>query len=185
MYIYNQCTLMLLILICLSVTLPANAYESAYTKTPVDKYEFKELPPSRILETSDKGEYFDQSNQLFRRLFDYISDQKISMTVPVEADMNPSTMRFYIGEREKNRSFSDTATVTVKDYPARTVVSLGARGGYSRKNVMDKVEQLEQWVETQHNIRPAGEAYVVFWNGPFTLWFLKRFEVHIPVEKTD
>jgi hypothetical protein len=28
----------------------------------------------------------------------------------------------------------------------------------------------------------AGEAYAIYWNSPFVPGFLKRYEVHVPVE---
>ena len=30
-------------------------------------------------------------------------------------------------------------------------------------------------------VPPAGPAYAVYWNSPFTPWFLKRYEVHVRV----
>ena len=44
------------------------------------------------------------------------------------------------------------------------------------------VSELEAWLASQNAWRAAGAPYAVFWNGPFTPWFMKRFEVHVPVE---
>ncbi len=33
------------------------------------------------------------------------------------------------------------------------------------------------------DLQITGEPYAVYWNGPFTLWFLKQFEVHLPVRQ--
>ena len=62
------------------------ASESAgnmYTKTPSGTIEIKMIPESRILVTETYGSYFDNSNQLFGRLFNYIKEHDIPMTARV------------------------------------------------------------------------------------------------------
>ncbi|MFP4157510.1 MAG: hypothetical protein ACLFU4_07830 [Opitutales bacterium] len=45
--------------------------------------------------------------------------------------------------------------------------------------------ELRAWLEQNEEFHAAGEARGIFWNGPFTPGFLKRFEVHLPVIKRD
>ena len=158
------------------------AYEKIYKKTQVGDIKIKDIPQCRVIETGVEENYFDHSNALFRNLFKYISDNTIDMTVPVEANIEPSKMRFFISPSDK-RSFTDTDKIKIKTIPAHTVASYGARGSYSKKNVTYAMNTLENWVNTQTAIRVKGRPYAVFWDGPFKLWFLKKFEIHIPVEK--
>jgi len=158
---------------------PGMAAEEAFPKTPVDEIQLRELPAGRWLSTSTEGKYFDESGTLFRRLFDYIKERDISMTVPVEGRIDRAEMRFYAGEATAALEHSDT--VRIVEVPARRVVSIGGKGAYTEENVNAALARLEEWL-VQHEWAAADAPYAVYWNGPFTPWFLKRFEVHIPVE---
>lgn len=41
---------------------------------------------------------------------------------------------------------------------------------------------LVQWLDKDNEYELAGEAYAVYWDGPFVLGFFKRSEVHIPIK---
>jgi DNA gyrase inhibitor GyrI len=156
------------------------AYESAFAKTPVDEYTILKLPAARWLVSKGDGEYFDSSSKMFRKLFSYIKENDVSMTVPVEGRLDETEMRFYLGS-ETPEGLLDTDTVKIVSAPSRTVASLGASGSYTKKNVESAIRKLKIWVDRQENMQSVGEPYVVFWDGPFKLWFLKHFEVHLPV----
>ena len=63
------------------------------------------------------------------------------------------------------------------------VASAGAKGSYSRENYLSTKKVLLAWLAKQADLDPAGEPYAVFWNGPFTPWFAKRYEIHQPVRR--
>ena len=65
------------------------------------------------------------------------------------------------------------------------MASIGGRGSYGESNVGQVRQRLESWLATQDKWTADGEPYAVFWDGPFTLWFMKRFEVHIPLRAAD
>lgn len=159
------------------------SYNSAYTPTPVDEIEIKKIPPARILKSEDKGEYFGNANNLFSNLFRYINNNDISMTIPVESGISEAYMIFYVGEEDKEKAAKDQGAVKVSDIPGRTVASYGARGSYSKENVMEVKEKLKKWLDDQDKYRASAVPYAVFWDSPFVLPFLKRFEVHIPVKE--
>ena len=43
--------------------------------------------------------------------------------------------------------------------------------------------KLENWLKEHTEFKAVGKPYAVFWNSPFHLWFMKHFEIHIPVSK--
>lgn len=172
-------TTAIILIALMGASAPGMATEEAFPKTPVDEIHLRELPAGRWLSTSVEGKYFDESGSLFRRLFDYIKERDISMTVPVEGSIDGAEMRFYAGEGAK--ALEHTDTVRVVDVPARRVVSIGGKGAYTEENVNAARARLEEWL-LQHEMVASDAPYAVYWNGPFTPWFLKRFEVHIPVE---
>lgn len=161
----------------------AMAYEKAFEMTPVDEIQVRTLPPGTWLVAEGEGDYFDKSNGLFMKLFNYIKENEVSMTVPVEGDLDGASMRFYVGDADGSKRLDDTEAVDVVRTGDRLVASIGARGSYSESNVRTAQAELQQWLAKQNEYVADGPAYAVFWDGPFTLWFMKRFEVHVPVKK--
>jgi DNA gyrase inhibitor GyrI len=161
------------------------SYQSAYPKTDSGDVKLKIVPESRILRAEMDGAYFERSNQLFMSLFNYIKKNEIDMTVPVEAGIDEASMVFYVGAKDLDKAKEDEGGVTVKTVPERLVASMGARGSYTKKNVLEARNKLDQWLESQDEYRAAGDAYAVYWNGPFTPGFMKRFEIHVPVERIE
>ena len=168
----------------IAATLPAMAELQAFPPTPVGQSELKTLPASVLLKSSGSGGYFAQANGLFMPLFRYIQRHKIAMTVPVEAQVNQAAMYFWVAESEAAKVAGNEAGVVVERRAARRVASLGARGSYSEKNFSTTRERLLAWVREQPGLEAAGEPYAIFWSGPFTPGFIKRYEVHLPVRET-
>lgn len=159
------------------------AYESMHDKTPVGKIVTIDLPERLALEAKTNGAYFDSDNGLFRKLFRYISNNDVSMTTPVEADINPGKMRFFVGKKDLSKNLQSNNSVDVITLSTRKVVSIGIRGGYSKKNFLENKKKLEIWLSENKNFTQNGDAYGVYWNGPFVPGFFKRSEVHIPIIK--
>jgi DNA gyrase inhibitor GyrI len=157
--------------------------KSAYDNTPSKSFEIKTIPESKVLVTEAEGYYFDQSNRLFRKLFNYIKKNDVAMTVPVEARIDDANMVFYVGPGDDQKNLESAGDVKVALVPERTVASLGMKGSYSAKNFKKAKARLEEWLEGQNKYIVKGEAYAVFWDGPYVPGFMKRFEVHVPVEK--
>jgi len=63
------------------------------------------------------------------------------------------------------------------------VLSAGGRGSYSEGNIGDAKMKLFIWLKEHTEYVQDGEPYAVYWNSPFRLWFLKHYEVHMPVRK--
>lgn len=160
------------------------AYEQAYPRTDSGAFEIKKLPASRVLVTQSEESYFDNSNALFSRLFSYIDTHDIPMTVPVEMRKIPATMIFFVGSEASQRELESADEVSVTEFPERLVASHGARGSYTAANFQESAKRLREWLEEKAGYRSVGSPYAVYWHGPFRPGFLKRYEVHLPVEKT-
>jgi effector-binding domain-containing protein len=169
----------LLFFLALSTSLMAT--EQAFPPSPVGAAELKTLPAGVLLKSSGKGSYFDGANGLFRPLFNYISKHDIAMTTPVEASIGEAAMFFWVAESERSKVAGNGPGVEVIEIPERRVASLGARGSYSAGNFRKTRDELLAWLANRTDLAAAGEPYAVYWNGPFTPGFLKRYEVHIPV----
>ncbi|MBT3638655.1 MAG: hypothetical protein HN531_17120 [Opitutae bacterium] len=153
-----------------------------FEKTPVGEIKMIDLPERTALEAKSNGSYFQSDNGLFRKLFRYISSNDLAMTTPVEADVNPGKMRFFVGGNDQRKNNSSTKEVEVRKIAPHKVVAIGVRGSYSIKRFMENKQKLEQWLAKEKKYEAAGDAYAVYWDGPFVLGFFKRSEVHIPIK---
>lgn len=176
---------LLSILLLATFPLMSSAYEQAFPKTASGSYEIKTLPEARLIASQTDGAYFEGNNGLFRPLFRYIQANDIAMTTPVEAEMDPGVMYFYIGSDVDNAVLQETDQVSVHTMPERTVASFGVRGGYSEQNFEEAAQKLKAWLRKNKEYESAGEPRGIFWNGPYVPGFMKRFEVHIPVRKVE
>ena len=158
------------------------AYETMFEQTPVGEIKIVELPERIALEATSSGSYFKSDNGLFRKLFRYISTNEVAMTTPVEADIDPGKMRFFVGAKDQGKNISSTEDVEVRKIAPKKVLAIGVRGSYSKKKFMDNKQKLIQWLDKEKKYEVAGEAYAVYWDGPFVLGFFKRSEVHIPIK---
>ncbi len=168
----------------LVVAQTVRAYESAYPMTEVGVCEIKTLPAGVVLRARSEREYFRENNGLFRKLFEAIQQNQVPMTTPVEAGIRPGTMVFYLDPKSAERSdLRLGGGVERLERRERVVASIGIRGGYSKESFAKNSEKIEKWLKAQAGWKRVGEPYAVYWNSPFVIWFLKRSEVHLPVEK--
>lgn len=173
----------ILIIAVLPMIVPA--YERAFEKTAPGSIEVKVIPERTVIIASREGKYFEQNNALFRKLFGYISQNDIAMTVPVKAEMDPGRMYFYVGSDDLDKDLADTEYVQVRVEPSTRVLSIGIRGGYSEKNFEQAQKKLFDHLEASEDWKMSGPAYAIYWNGPYVPAFLKQFEVHIPIEPKE
>jgi hypothetical protein len=171
--------------IVLTANLPLMGYEAMHEKTPVGGIRVLELPKRIALEAKSPQGYFSENNGLFRTLFGYISKHDLSMTTPVEAEIKPGKMRFFVGEKDAAKKRPKTAKVEVINLDPITVVAIGIRGSYSSENFQKHEKLLLEWIDDNPNYETSGTAYAVYWDGPFIPWLLKRSEVHLPIRSSQ
>lgn len=161
------------------------AYESMHQKTSVGTIKILHIPERLALEAQSETTYFEADNGLFRKLFRFITDNGVSMTTPVEAEIKPGKMRFFVGKQDRLKSIRSTSVVEVKKISPMLVVAIGVRGSYSEDRFRKNEKQLLAWIQRNEKYEATGDAYAVYWNGPFVPGFFKRSEVHLPIRKMN
>jgi hypothetical protein len=162
----------------------AQGVEDAYPRTAPGELEVKSLPAARLMVAESPQAYFSANNNLFGKLFRYISKNNIPMTAPVEARLQPGVMVFYMDAGSAKRvDLLPGNEVKLEDVPVRQVAAIGIRGSYSQENFREAEEKLRAWVKARPGLEVTGEAYGVYWNSPFVPFFLKQSEVHLPVRE--
>jgi effector-binding domain-containing protein len=178
---YSVKTICILCIAALGIPSIGQAYEKAFEATNPGKIEVKMIPGRTLIAAQKKGDYFDENNRLFGQLFRYIRDNDVAMTTPVKASIDPGIMYFYIGTENLSKELKSTGEVTVITEPEYQVLSIGVRGGYSANNFEAARDKLLDKLATSKDWKKAGDAYAIYWNGPYVPGFMKRFEVHVPV----
>jgi effector-binding domain-containing protein len=74
----------------------------------------------------------------------------------------------------------DDPNIKLRQVPARRVASVRYSGSWSQENYLLYKEKLEKWI-SDNRYRVAGEPVWARYNPPFTLWFMRRNEILIPV----
>lgn len=162
-----------------------------------------------VLATTDMPGGIDQGdNQAFQKLFDYISGanftaDKIAMTAPVfmqekqEGQKIEMTAPVFMNENENRETMSfvlpssftfETApkptdqAVRLEKIENFTVAAIEFSGFLSQSNIRTHGQTLENWIKTR-NYAPNAPYQVAGYNPPWTIPFLRRNEVLIPVER--
>ncbi len=74
----------------------------------------------------------------------------------------------------------DDPNIKLRQVPARRVAAVSYSGFWSEKKYLQYKQELENWI-TAKNLKVIGEPVWARYNPPFTLWFLRRNEILIPI----
>jgi len=200
-------TAILLILLTGAITAMATE-EAPYTVLKSDDiFELREYPPQILAEIIVDGDLEGAGNKAFRPLFRYISGgnksrstiamsapvsqeqqgEKISMTAPVSQQraqgkwavsfMMPASYTL------ETLPVPDDPGITLRPVPARQVAAVRYSGFWSEEKYLLNKEKLEQWIQ-KNRFTVNGEPVWARYNPPFTLWFMRRNEILIPITST-
>ena len=146
-----------------------------------------------VLASTDTTDGMDSVSAPFYKLFKYISGknsktQKIAMTAPVFMDQSGQTteaMSFVLPEGFSLATAPPPSDPAVKltelsDY---TVVAMSFTGFLNQKSISTHRNLLQNWI-ADRGLKIIGKAKAAGYNPPFTLPFLRRNEILIPVKKT-
>ena len=183
--------------------------ESRYTVVEqADDFELRWYEPSIVAETLVEGGFSKVGSEGFRRLAGYIfgknrkqesidmtapvsqesSSEKIAMTAPVNQEADDGQWRI---------TFTMPAEYTMETLPVplddrvtlvresgRLMAAIQYSGTWSRDRYEEKEETLRSLM-VERGLKAVGEPVFARYNAPFTLWFLRRNEVLIPVERSQ
>ena len=179
--------------------------EAAYTVIMQDgAFEIRDYAPHIGAETLVEGTLEEAGNTAFNRLFRYISGgnrsrEKVAMTAPVAQQPQGETIAMtapVAQQRVREQwavSFMMPATytletlpepedplVTLRQVPARRMAAVRYSGSWSEGGYLRHKSELESWMRAK-SLAVGGDPSWARYNSPFTLWFLRRNEILIPV----
>lgn len=182
------------------------AEEPEYTVAEKDgNIELRDYESLIVAETPVSGSLEQAGNTAFRKLFNYIAGnnrsrsststpagnkvgaegEKIPMTAPVSQHGTGSSyfVSFMIPSSYRLESVPEPVdrTIVIREIPARRVAAIRYSGRWTEKRYTHFRDRLEDWISSR-NMKPAGPVIWARYNPPFTLWFMRRNEILIPVE---
>ena len=201
----------LLVLICAFTLIPRAELamaieEAAYQVVKTEgTFELRDYPPQILAETLVDGEFEEAGSMAFRRLFSYISGDnrsqtKIAMTAPVAQQSNEKiAMTAPVGQQKSGDRWvvsfmmpasynletlpaPDDPQVKLRQTPARRMAAVRYSGFWGEKNYQKNRLKLDSWMQKE-SLEVNGEAIWARYNSPFSLWFLRRNEILVPVAK--
>jgi SOUL heme-binding protein len=186
--------------------IPAMATEEAPYKVlrTDDPFELREYPPQILAEIIVDGDLEGAGTKAFRPLFRYISGDntsrgKIAMTAPVSQEQTGEkiSMTAPVSQQRAEGKWAvsfmmpasytmetlpapDDPNIKLRQVPARRVAAVRYSGFWSEEKYLLHKEKLEKWI-TDNRYTVTGEPVWARYNPPFTLWFMRRNEILIPV----
>ena len=182
--------------------------EATYTVTTSEgAFEIRDYAPHVVAETLVEGTLEEAGNKAFNRLFRYISGgnrsrEKVAMTAPVSQQPQGEkiAMTAPVAQQRVQEKWAvsfmmpasstletlpapEDPQVALRQVPARRVAAVRYSGAWSEKGYRRNLEKLESWMRAK-GLAPAGDPVWARYNSPFSLWFLRRNEILIPVATT-
>lgn len=181
--------------------------EAKYTVVETNGiFEVRDYERQILVETRVDSSLEEAGNIAFRRLFRYISganrsNQTIAMTAPVsqEAQGEKIAMTAPVGQQKTEGGWAVSfmmpshytlqtlphptdPLLSVREIPARRVAAVRYTGTWSQERYLHHKNLLESWLRDK-GLTVTGAPIWARYNPPFTLWFLRRNEVLIPIAK--
>ena len=197
--------------VCLAMITTLGAVEAMATEEAVynvvttdGAFEIRDYAPHVVAETLVEGTLEEAGNTAFNRLFGYISGgnrsrEKVAMTAPVSQQPQGEKIAMtapVAQQRVREQwavSFMMPATytletlpapedpqVTLRQVPARRIAAVRYSGSWSEKGYLRHKSELESWMRAK-GLASAGDPQWARYNSPFSLWFLRRNEILVPV----
>jgi hypothetical protein len=169
-----------------------------------DRFEIRDYAPKILAEIIVEGDIEQAGNKAFNRLFRYISGEnrsrdKIEMTAPVSQEsrgekikmtapvsLQPAEGRWAVSFMMPAAYTLETlpepedSGIILRQVPARRMAAVRYSGFWSEKNYLRYKNELEAWIHKE-GLTILGDPIWARYNPPFTLWFLRRNEILIPV----
>lgn len=197
-----------------AVTLSLRAGEAMAIEEPnytvieqAEDFELRQYEPYIVAQTLVEGDFSEVGNEGFRRLAGYIfgknrKEESIDMTAPVnqEPSSEKIAMTAPVNQQVEDGKWRITFTmpaeytletlptplddrVTLKRQPGRLIAAIRYSGTWSKDRYEEKEGSLKSVLE-ERGLEAVGEPIFARYNSPFALWFLRRNEVLIPVERS-
>jgi effector-binding domain-containing protein len=165
--------------------------------------EIRDYEPQIVAETRVSGSMKDAGNTAFRPLFRYIDGdneaqaeiamtapvaqregEKIAMTAPVaqRADQDEWVVNFMMPAQYTMDTIPrpTDSRVSLRQIPAHRMAVIRYSGRWTERNYEEQLQRLRAWLD-ENGLEATGEPVWARYNAPFSLPFMRRNEILIPL----
>lgn len=165
-------------------------------------FELRNYKPYLVAQVKVEGSFKTAGNKAFKLLAGYIfgdnksvikpeaGNEKMKMTAPVNMMQVPDSKdQYYVQFFMPTKYTKDTLPIPNDDrvkielMPGGLTAALRYSGTWSHKRYLRKQANLSKAFENQ-GFKTNGSAIFARYNSPFSLWFMRRNEVLIPVKNS-
>jgi len=164
--------------------------------TVIEKYEAFEIRKYEsflVAQTEVSGAFDERGGKAFRILIKYISGENqkqnnIKMTAPVieesKNDSNSAVISFIMPENFTLDSLPTPIDnrIILKENSAKNIAVLEYNGGWGEEKYKENEAILLKALQDA-NIKTIGKPNFARYNSPFALWFMRRNEIMIEVQR--
>lgn len=148
---------------------------------PVNQVVLKEYPAYRAAQADSSGQ-----SSTFMKLFYHIKKSGISMTAPVEMQLDTEgqsrkNMAFLYANQNIGSTGEKGNGVEVVDLPAQAYLSIGIRGSESKQKIAEAIEKIEAYLLEKNQWEVTGEPRLLGYNSPMVPRENRYWEVQLPV----
>ena len=151
-----------------------------------DGFEVREFAPCVVADVVVSGDISSAGNQGFRPLFNYISQNQISMTAPVlEEELVSKEWRISFvmpdGSDISTLPTPSGSPVALRELPAHRAAVLRFSGRTTPKAALERELELQKLL-VSHGLRANGKARIARFDPPWKPPFARHNEVIIPID---
>lgn len=194
-------------LMAMAVTLPGSTWAVEEAEFIVvlqdDPVEIRDYAQQIVAETRVTGSMKEAGNLAFRPLFRYIDgnneaqaeiamtapvaqreSEKIAMTAPVaqRAEGDEWVVNFMMPAEYTMESIPKPVDpqVTIREIPVHRMAAIRYSGRWTEKNYSIHLDKLRSWL-AENGLEATGDPVWARYNAPFSLPFLRRNEILLPL----
>tara|TARA_Y100000589_G_scaffold69068_1_gene60972 strand:+ start:2334 stop:2981 length:648 start_codon:yes stop_codon:yes gene_type:complete len=207
---FNKNTSLFLLLLTIINIMPQYAVDFLNLEKPqyevvqkFDTFEVRNYKPYLVAQVQVEGRFKEAGNKAFKLLAGYIfgknrsvikpeaGNEKMKMTAPVNMMEIPDTQdKYYVQFFMPTKYTKDTlpipddSRVKIELMPGGLTAALKYSGTWSRRRYLRKKVSLKKAI-IEKGFLAQGNAIFARYNSPFSLWFMRRNEVLIPIKNSD
>lgn len=156
-----------------------------HRREKLETFEVRDYPQVLAATFSFVGKYEEFCEVAFPHLADYIFGNEIPMTIPVTIENieDQWKMSLLLPKKIKARNAPAPANkaVVLEALPPRTVVVHKFTGDHTLDVMRIEAGMVERKFQAHSKYTPTGPAMWAFYDAPYTVSFMKRNEVWLPV----
>ena len=154
-----------------------------------DDFSVRNFLPHVEIRNEEVGTREEATDRSFPRLYNYINgenwdQEKFSMTTPVlqrTTGEHRWSTSFFLKGKVEDLPLPKSSAVKLYSVTSETMAVLRFSGRPTDELTLKQIARLQNWI-SERDLTVVGEPMIAQFDQPFSIPFLRRNEIHIPIE---